>query len=170
VSFDLSYRLISASHINEWIGLTLGFFKERSHACKFYIFAFVSPFWLLTVKFPEIKSRVPTNWDKTRIILEPWDLPNQTVMFFEHIIYRVFRCVEFEYAYVIVILAREEMSTVRKHNFTAIFNIAYILVRNYFLFKNVHQADTVGKASYHMKSRRMKSDAECFVIECLIYF
>ena len=89
-------------------------------------------------------------------------------MFFEHIVNRVFRRIEFEHADVIVVLACEEVSTIRKHDLTAIFNVADILVRNYFLFKNVHQADTVGKASYNMESRRVKSNAERFIVECLI--
>ena len=151
--FNLSDGLISASYVYEWLSLTLSLFKERSNACKFHVFTLVSPDRLLTVKFPEIKSWVPTYWDKTCIILEPWDLPDQTVMFFENIVDRVFRRVKFEHADVIVVLAREKMSTIRKHDLTAILNVADILVRNNFLFKNVHQADTVGKASYHMESR-----------------
>jgi hypothetical protein len=76
-------------------------------------------------------------------------------MFFENIVDRIFRRVKFEHADVIVVLAREEVSTIRKHDLTAILNVADILVRNNFFFKNVHQADTVGKASYHMESRWM---------------
>ena len=64
------------------------------------------------VKFPEVEDRVPADRGETCIVLEPANFADEAVMLLEHIVDRVFGCVELKHCDVIIVLASKQMATI----------------------------------------------------------
>ena len=73
-------------------------------------------------------------------------------MLFENVFNRIFGSVELKNTYVVVVLACEQVTTVRKDDLAAVFDITNGLVAREMLLEDVHHPYAVSETNYDVKA------------------